>query len=139
VVGQRQWQNGTAGLDRRLQQGSVKTEQMGSVACRSLRKNGDIHASIQQGIDFCIDYLGVTAAAPAQENGVVFFAQPAKERPLAYLGLGDEGGRSQGMNGEDIEPGDMIGYNQATRGRIGRLRLQANGKNPEYLVRPALF
>ena len=112
---------------------------MGSVGCRSLREKGDIHAGIEQGVNFGIHNPGMPATSSAQENRVILLCQPASERPLAYLRLGNEGHRSQGINGENIQPGDVIGDNQAARGSIGRLRLKLNGKNLQYLVRPALF
>lgn len=43
------------------------------------------------------------------------------------------------MDGKNIQPGDVVGNNQASRRGVCRLGIKPNGKNFQYLVRPVLL
>src|SRR5512145_2422898 len=47
--------------------------------------------------------------------------------------------KGQGVDDEDVEPGDVICDDQAPRWRIGRFEVEADGKYVKNPVRPALF
>jgi len=139
MVGNCQREQRPAGLYRRLQQRGVESEQVRAVARRAFREYGDVNAGVEQGVDFAIHQARVAATAATQEDGVVALGEPADERPGADFRLRNEGCGAHAINGENVEPRDMIGDHEAAGRRVVRLRLDVNGEDREELPRPALF
>lgn len=139
VVGDRQRQYRAAGFNGRLQQGGMKSEQMGSVSGRAFGENGDVPARIEQRVNLGIDHLCMAATAAAQEDRVVPCRQPADEGPVADFGFGDKRRRTQRVDDEDVEPGNVVGDDQASRWCVGRCQIEAYCEDAECLMRPALF
>ena len=52
-------------------------------------------------------------AAATQKNRIVTCGEPANERPVADLGLGDESRWASGINCENVQPGDVVGNDEA--------------------------
>jgi len=77
---------------------------MGAVGGGAFRKDGYVLAGGQDVGDFPVDELGVAAAAPFQEDGVVDSGQPADDRPMPDLFLGNEGAGAGGVDDENIQP-----------------------------------
>jgi len=90
-VGKRDRHDRIAPDQRRLQQGGMKMQQTAAICRRTFRKYRDMTTTAKQLTNFLIDDLCVTAAASAQEDGVVFRRQPANDRPVPDLFLRDEG------------------------------------------------
>lgn len=126
-------------LDRRLQQRGVEAEQVRAVGGRTLGEDGDILAGAEQRIDLGIDDLGVAAAAAAQEDRVGLRREPADERPGADLGLGDESHGPRRVEDEDVDPGDVVGDDQAARLDAAERCVEADVELLEQAPRPALL
>ena len=139
MVGEGQGNDGASGLDGRLQQGAVEVQQAAAVGGGAFREEGHHVAPAQDGADFLVDDPGMAAAAAAQENGVGARREPADDGPLPHFGLGDEGGRLGGVDQIDVQPGDMIGHQQAARGQTLQLGLQVHAEDVEQLLRPGLL
>lgn len=91
----------------------METEQARAIARRSFRKHGHVLAGGKQGIDLGVHDPGMSATAAAQEDRIRLRGKPACERPLPYVGLGDEGDRMDSIDHEDIDPRDVVGNDQA--------------------------
>jgi hypothetical protein len=64
---------------------------------------------------------------------------PAGERPVAHLALGDEAGRAHRLHHEDIEPGDVVRGDHHARTGCGRwVAFEAHGHShdAQQLGRP---
>jgi hypothetical protein len=88
------------------------------------------------------DAAHVTLPAAGNENGAGAVAKPAYQRPVANVGFGDEAARTAGIDGEDVQPGNMIGDNQGRTVRSRTLHYQpdaADGKQPARPVADAPF
>ena len=93
----------------------MEIEQAGAVRSAAFRKDGDVFPFAQYFCNFFIDEAGVATAAATQKNRVIFFRQPANQGPVSDFFLGNEGGRQDGIDDENIDPGNMIGDDQAAR------------------------
>ena len=127
------------GFHGRLQQGCMEAEQGRAVGRRAFRKQGDILAGVEQGVDLGIDDLRVAAAAPPQENRVGFRRKPANQRPVAYLRFRDEGHGACRVKYKDVEPRDVVGDNEAARFDAAQRRIKLDSEDVEHLARPALL
>ncbi len=78
----------------------------------SFREQGNVDSGGEQGGDFATHLACVTAAPALQENGFVLLRQITDQWPAADFGLGDEGGRANRVDDENIEPGNMVGDDQ---------------------------
>jgi len=71
-------------------------------------------AAPQNRRDLPVDNPRMSAAAAAQKDRVVLGRQPANQRPVPDLFLGDEGCRKHGVDDADIDPGNVVGDQQCT-------------------------
>ena len=110
---------------------------MRAVGGGAFGEEGDVPLGVEQRVDLRVDHPGVAAAAAQQEDRVGLRRQPADHRPLPDFGLGDEGERVRGVEREDVEPGDVVGDEQAARNSSRQLRVEANAEDGEQLPRPA--
>ena len=78
----------------------------------------------------------MSPAAPAQENRIVTRRQPANKWPLSNFGFRNERGRTYSVDDKNIEPGNVIGDNQAALRKRCPLSIKADSQNFQYLMRP---
>ena len=64
--------------------------------------------------------------------------EPAEQRPLAHLGLRDEGSGPGGVDDEDVQPRHVVGHQQAARRDVGFVGVQADAEDVQQPDRPAL-
>ena len=57
--------------------------------------------------------MGGLAAAALDEHGAGALAEPADQRPLPDIALGDKSGRQQRIDDEDVDEGNMVGGQQS--------------------------
>ncbi len=124
------------GAQGRLQQGSMEMQQTPPIRRRTLRKDRDMAPLVEQGGNFLIDDFCVAAAATAQEDRIVLRRQPADQRPVPDLRLGDEGRRQGGIDNVDVDPRDVIGDDQRTGNRVGQIGLDLDPEGIEQRAGP---
>ena len=90
----------------------MEMQEVRAIGGRSLGKDGDVIALLEDGANLLVDDPGMAATAAAQENRIVARCQPADQRPVPDLLLGNEGGGQGGIEDEDVDPGNMIGDDQ---------------------------
>jgi len=117
----------------------MEMQQTAAVAGRPFGKDRDMLALGQHVGNLLIDDPGVAAAAPAQEDRVVFGGQPADQRPVPNFLLRDEGGRQGGVDHVDVDPRDVVGDQQRARHRMGQIGLDLDPKRIEQRGRPCLL
>jgi hypothetical protein len=122
-----------AGFDCGLQQRSVKAEKLRAIGRRAFGKDRYILAGVKQRIDLGVDDFRVLPATASQEDRIGPCRQPADQRPVAYLRLGDEGHRTRGIDGEDIEPRNVIGDDQAAGLDAGQGRVEFDAEDVEQV------
>lgn len=137
VVADRQRHDRAPRGDRGLQQGGVEVLHMAAVGRGALREECDHLAGIHECGDLCIDDARVPAAASTQEHRVVAACQPADAGPVANFGLRDESRWKQRIDGEDVDPGNVIRDDQARPGELAWVALQRDAQIAEQLARPA--
>lgn len=93
-----------ARCEGRLQQRRMKSEHLAAIGGGALWEQGHELSLVEPPADFGVDFPGMAAAATVQEHRVVVPGQPADERPVPHLGFRNEGGRAQGVDGEDVQP-----------------------------------
>jgi len=135
-VVQRHGHHPGAGIDGRLEQGAVEGQQLVAVGSGAFGEDTDPMAPPQFLDQVLPRPLGGCARAPFQEDGFGADAEPADHRPAADVVLGDEGGGGDGIDGEDVQPGNVVGHEQAAiEGRAGGQ--QAHAQGVQELPRPA--
>ena len=85
-----------------------------AVAGRAFGENRNVVVGGEPGSDFLINQAGV-ASCPAG-TPCHFFRQPADDRPAPDFFLGNEGSGQDGIDDQDVEPGDVVGDQQAAQG-----------------------
>ncbi len=99
------------------------TSGMAGCGCRRRSCLGEEHDRIAllQPLRQCrVRLRGVRAPRPVDEDRALQLRHEAEQGPALDLGLGDEGQRRDGADGEDVEPGDMVGEDQ--HGPVARQR-----------------
>lgn len=114
----------------------MEMQQMRTIRRRTLGKDRNIASSFEQIGNFLVDDAGVAATAAAQENGIVLRRQPADQRPVPYLFLGNEGGRQGRIDHVNVDPGDMVGDEQGTGLRMPEVSLDFDPEAGEQGNRP---
>ena len=113
MVGDGDRLDGMAGFDGRLQQCRMEVQYMAAVGGGAFRENRDVAAGVEQCGDFRIDDFRMATAASAQEHGFVLRREPSDDRPGADFRLRDEGRWAQGVDDENVEPGNVVGDEHA--------------------------
>jgi hypothetical protein len=102
-----------AGIECGLQQRSVEGQHAVAEAGRAFREHGDTAAAAEHFGDVLLGLAGSGTRTTGKEYRLGAAAQPADQRPGAHIVLGDEGRRCEGVDGEDVEPGNVVRYQQA--------------------------
>ena len=138
-IAQCQRNQGGAGIDGRLEQRGMKAPDGQAVAGGALGIDANDGTGLQRRHDGGIHMPRGAAPAAFDEQRSDASAQPAHQRPLANLRLGDKNGRMAGQHDEDVQPGNVIGDQHAhRRQRIGMVGgVHANGQDGQQLARPA--
>lgn len=113
--------DGRSGVNGALKEGAMEGQDVMAVAGRSLGEHGNQASFLQMSNQIFSGRLGGAAGTAFDENRIRVRTQPADQRPGAHVVFGDEGGRGQGIDGEDVEEGDVVGDNHALH-RRGRRR-----------------
>ncbi len=111
-------------------------QQTATIGRRTLGENGDILALRQNFGYLRIDDARVPPTPAAQEDGLVPGRQTADERSVADLFLGHEGGRQDGVNHQNIKPGNVIRHQQNAGCRMAQVGVQTDAQNFEKPCRP---
>jgi len=138
-VGNPDRQHWPARGQRRLDQGGVKMQQMRAIGRRAFGKYGHIFPLSQNFSDLLVDDPGMPAAAPAQEDRVVFRRQPADQRPVPHLFLGNEGRRQYRIDDIDVDPRNMVGNHQRARHGMGQVGFDRDAQRIEQRDGPTGF
>ena len=117
----------------------MKMQQMGAIRRRSFRKYRDVFLPVQNFGNLLIDDPCMPTATPAQEDSIVSGRQPANQRPMTDFLLGDEGGRQHAVDYINIDPGNVIGYQQCTRHGMGQIRLNLDPESFKQRTGPTGF
>jgi len=120
-----------------LQQGRVKIQQAPAIGRRPFGEDGDMLALRQNFGNLHVDDPRMATAAPTQEHRVVFRCQPADHRPAPDLFLGNESYRQHGIDHQDVDPRDVIGYQQDTGHDMRQVSFEFYPQSPEQCRRPA--
>src|SRR5574337_1815255 len=94
----------------------MEMQDVTAVGRGAFRKDRHVAPCVEYPGDFRIDDPGMTPAAAAQEHRFISCREPADEGPVTDFGLGDEGGWGDGVDGEDVDPRDVVGYQHAAGG-----------------------
>ena len=117
----------------------MKMQQMRTVSRCPFGKYRDVFLLVENFSNFLIDDPRMPAAAPAQENGVVSGCEPANQRPVPNLFLGDKGRRQRAVDHINIDPGDVIRYQQRPRHGMGQIRLNLHPESLKQRTGPTGF
>lgn len=102
----------------------------------AFRKHADATACAQFVDQALAGSLGRRTRSPFEEERAGPFGQPADHRPATYFILGEKSRGCGGVDGEDVDPRDVVGHQQAL-GRWRTEELNADGQCVEQLPRPA--
>eukprot|EP01036_Dinobryon_divergens_P047173 gene47172-63194_t len=131
--------------DRGLQQVGVEMQQPVPGAGGAFREDRQRLAPQQRGIHLVHHAHRVALALALDEQRAGALDQPAQQRPVQHVRLGDETRmRRRGLERQDVQPGDVVGDEQrGPRPRLAmHLHLQAqalqrgNAEPPDALVPP---
>ena len=111
----------------------MKAEQACAIRGGAFRKERDILARVEQLVDRCIDDPRVAMAAATQKNRIVTCGEPANERPVADLGLGDESRWASGINCENVQPGDVVGNDEVAARGVAWRSVEGNRQDAQHL------
>jgi len=114
-------------------------QQMGAIGGRSLGKDCDVFSLAEDFSDFLIDDPGVAAATATQEYRVVLRGEPADQRPMPHLFLGNEGRRQDRVDDVDVDPGNVVGDDQGARYGMRQIGLDLDAQRIEQRDRPTRF
>jgi hypothetical protein len=117
----------------------MKMQQMRTVSRCPFGKYRDVFLLVENFSNFLIDDPRMPAAAPAQENGVVSGCEPANQRPVPNLFLGDKGSRQRTVDHIDIDPGNVICNQQRARYGMGQIRLNLHPESLKQRTGPTGF
>jgi len=112
---------------------------MGAIRRCSLRKYRDVFLPVQNFSNLLIDDPRMPTATPAQEDGVVSGCQPADQRPVPNLLLGDKGSRQHAVDHINIDPGNVVGHQQRARHGMGQIRLDLDADGFKQRTGPTGF
>jgi len=127
---------GHGGLEER----AVEFQEPVALARGALREEPDALALCERVVHQRVDARGVVAARAADEDRPRFLRQPARQRPVADLALGDEARVAQRGDGEDVRPGDVVGGDHRAVAAVRRraaLAADADRQDPQEVLRPA--
>ena len=106
--------DGQAGIDGAFEQVGVKGQHFSLPACRAFGKE-DAAFTCLKVLDQCLQCaFEVACTAAFQKERAGLARKPADHGPVCHVGLGDEVSRYDGIDQENIEPGDMIGDDERT-------------------------
>jgi hypothetical protein len=114
----------------------MKMQQATAIGRRALGKYGNMFALRQNFGDLGIDDPRVPTAPPAQEYGIVPDRQATDQRPVPNLFLGHKSRRQNGIDHQNIKPGNVVCHQQNTGGNVGKISLQFDAKDLEQRGRP---
>ena len=106
-------------------------------ACGALGENGQ-GVPLAQALGHQTQHAhGVAATLTREEQRARLGDHAPHHRPVGDLGLGDEARRHHGVEGHDVQPGDVVGDHQLGAGAGLPLRDQLDPKHAQHLPRPA--
>ena len=114
----------------------MKMQQAATIGRRSLGEYRDMLALSENFGDLGIDDPRMTTAPPTQENRIVPDREPTDNRPVPNLFLGHKSRRQNGVDHQNIKPGNVVCHQQDTGGTVGKIGLQFNAKDLEQRGRP---
>jgi len=120
AIAQRDRQYRGPGVDRRLQQRRVEVLHRSAVGRRALGTDRHEAPARERRHDALVRGARVTPAAALDEERADPRHQPADERPIADVGLGHEERRRHRVDGENVQPRDVVRHEQAAVGNDGR-------------------
>jgi hypothetical protein len=116
----------------------MKMQQTTPIRRGSLWENSDPFSTRQQIGNLSVDDFCMPTTAAAEKYGVVLFCQPANQRPVPKLLLGNESGRHGRIDHQNIDPGHMIGYHQNTRRQMLKIGFDSDAEGTERGLCPML-
>ena len=138
VVTERERVERHCGVDRTLKQGGVERQQSVAGGGGAFRKHHQTRTGVQCRMHFAPGVVRRLAAAAFDEHGVVAAAEPADQRPLRDIALGDEARRQQGVEDEDIDEGNVVADQQAVPDAVqaAASRFDMDAEQRQQLPRP---
>ena len=116
----------------------MKMQQMRTVSRCPFGKYRDVFLLVENFSNFLIDDQRMPAAAPAQENGVVSGCEPANQRPVPNLFLGDKGSRQRAVDHINIDHPESLKQRTGPTGFEAQAEpITANRENAEHEKSPA--
>jgi len=125
-----------AARHRGLEKRRPERQHARAVRGRALGERGDRLAAGEPLLDLAVDPQQVARGASLDEQGVIALEQPPEERPAARLGLGDDGDGQRRMQRDRIQPGHVIGDDEASRLDGRCVRVQASAEDAQQVGGP---
>ena len=100
-------------------------------------KDRDVLAGIEQGIDLALTTFAWPRLPRRRKTVSVFASQPISGQ--SHFRFRHEGHRPCGIEHIDVEPGNVVGDDQAARRDAGERRVEPDTEDVEQLPRPALL
>jgi hypothetical protein len=106
----------------RLEERGMELEQRVALGGGAFGEDAYAIARGERGMHVLVGARRLAAQSPADEERARALGDPAGERPIAHLALGHEARGPHRLEGEDVEPGNMVGGDhRAARARGRRL------------------
>lgn len=137
LIAQRHRLDRHAAHDRSLQQRAMERQYLAAIARRAFGKGHHTHAFGQTCRQLSSGLVGGARRTAANIDRVGSRAHPAYQRPFAQIGFRDEGCRRYCVDGEHVQPRDVIRHVHQ-RG-VGTANPQLHPEHFEQLPRPALL
>jgi len=137
LIAQRHRPDRHAAHDRSLQQCAMERQHLAAITRRTFGKSHHTEAHGQTLRHLASGIVGGAARTATNIDGVGSGTHPADQGPLAHIVFGDEGCRRYRIEGENVQPRDVI-HHAHSRGVVAP-DFQFDPEHFQQLPRPALL